>query len=414
MTTGHLVQECGEAIAAALDKADAVELLYLSPADKASALVQLARLESRVAATRLRLMAVADEVTEEKGDRDVAAWCQRELLVDRGAARRDMTLAGALEHRWHVLAQGHRVGEVSTAQADVIARALDDLPDDTPSDIRAEAERVLVEYAATFAPKELRRLGSRILDIVAPEVGEEQERKRLEGEERKARKTTSLTTRSHGDGSTTIRIRVPDATADRLLTYLHAWTNPRKHDGKPAGTAGTGAGTKVSYPTRLGHAFCALLEHLDPNKLPRHGGTATSVVVTMDYDTMISGLGVATTNTGGRISASEARRLMCTSHVIPAVLGGKSEPLDLGRGQRLYKLGQRRAMDLRDQHCRAEGCDIPAAWCEAHHLIPWLKGGKTDLADGILLCSHHHHRAHDDRYLHDRLPNGDLRFHRRR
>ena len=37
MTTGHLVQECGEAIAAALDKADAVELLYLSPADKAAA-----------------------------------------------------------------------------------------------------------------------------------------------------------------------------------------------------------------------------------------------------------------------------------------------------------------------------------------------------------------------------------------
>ena len=278
----------------------------------------------------------------------------------------------------------------------------------------ATAEKALVEYAATFAPKELRRLGGRILDIVAPEVGEEQERKRLEGEERKARRTTSLTTRSHGDGSTTIRIRVPDATADRLLTYLHAWTNPRKHDGKPAGGTGSGTRTKVSYPTRLGHAFCALLEHLDPNKLPRHGGTATSVVVTMDYDTMISGLGVATTNTGGRISASEARRLMCTSHVIPAVLGGKSEALDLGRGERLYKLGQRRAMDLRDQHCRAEGCDIPAAWCEAHHLIPWLKGGKTDLADGILLCSHHHHRAHDDRYLHDRLPNGDLRFHRRR
>lgn len=204
---------------------------------------------------------------------------------------------------------------------------------------------------------------------------------------------------------------MPDATADRLLTYLHAWTNPRKQDGE---SAGTDAATTASYPTRLGHAFCALLEHLDPARLPRHGGTATSVVVTMDYDTMLSGLGVATTNTGGRISASEARRLLCTSHVIPAVLGGKSEPLDLGRGRRLYEKGQRRAMDLRDRHCRAEGCDIPAAWCEAHHLIPWLQGGRTDLADGILLCSHHHHRAHDDRYLHDRLPNGDLRFHRRR
>ena len=116
---------------------------------------------------------------------------------------------------------------MSTAQADVIARALDDLPTETPADMLAEAERVLVEHAATFTPKELRVLGRRILDVVAPDVGEEQERRRLEDEERRARKTTSLTTRSHGDGTTTIRIRVPDATADRLLTYLHAWTNPR-------------------------------------------------------------------------------------------------------------------------------------------------------------------------------------------
>ena len=80
-------------------------------------------------------------------------------------------------------------------------------------------------------------LGSRILDVVAPEVGEEQERKRLEDEERQARKTTSPDhPRPHGDGTTTIRIRVPDATADRLLTYLHAWTNPRKARRQAAAT----------------------------------------------------------------------------------------------------------------------------------------------------------------------------------
>ena len=44
MTSGHLVQECGEAISAALDKAEAVELLYLSPSEKADALKTLARL----------------------------------------------------------------------------------------------------------------------------------------------------------------------------------------------------------------------------------------------------------------------------------------------------------------------------------------------------------------------------------
>jgi hypothetical protein len=424
MTSGHLVQECGEAISAALDKADAIELLYLSPSEKAAALVQLARLAARVDATRLRLMAVSDEVAEQSGDRDVAAWCQRETRVDRGPARRDLALARSLERRWTILAAGFAAGEVSTAQADVIARALDDLPDEITPDLRTQAERVLVEHAATFTPRELRNLGRRILDVIAPEVGEDQERKRLEDEERQARKTTSLTTRSNGDGTTTLRLRVPDATAGRLLTYLHAWTNPRKNpstdgtDGNNGNEAGrpdtTGDQASVPYSTRLGHAFCDLLEHLDPTRLPVHGGTATTIVITAALETLLTGLGVATTSTGQRISAGEVRRLACTANLVPAVLGGASEILDLGRSQRLHSAAIRRAMGVRDRHCRAEGCDIPAAWCEAHHLTPWSKGGKTNLADGLLLCSHHHHRAHDDRYLHERTPSGDLRFHRRR
>ena len=210
MTTGHLVQECGEAISAALDKVEALELLYLSPAEKAEGLRQLARLESRVAAARLRLLAVSDEVAEQTADRDVAAWCRRETRIDRGVARRDLALARSLDRRWTVLAAAHAGGDVSTAQADVIARALDDLPDKIDPDVVAKAERVLIEHAATFAPRELRNLGRRILDVVAPEVGEDQERRKLEDEERKARRTTTLTTRVNGDGTTTIRIRVPE------------------------------------------------------------------------------------------------------------------------------------------------------------------------------------------------------------
>jgi hypothetical protein len=71
-------------------------------------------------------------------------------------------------------------------------------------------------------------------------------------------------------------------------------------------------------------------------------------------------------------------------------------------------------MAIRDVTCRAEGCEIPAVWCEAHHAAePWTTGGRTDLADGLLLCSWHHHRAHDHHYDTRRLPSGELRFHRR-
>ncbi len=409
MTTGHHVQECEQAIAAALDKVDEVEFLYLSPTEKVDSLLALEGLEARLTATKLRLLAAAGDVAEVSGARDIGTWFQQAARVDRGPARRAMTLAKALELRWSALGAAFRAGAVSAAQADTIARALDDLPDAVGSDIVALAERVLVEHAATYAPRELRALGRRILDVIAPEIGEEDARKQLEDEERHARKKTSLTTQAHGDGTTTIKIRLPDASADRLTTYLHAWTNPRRPDGSPGRTD---AMSESPYPTRLGHAFCALLEHLDPAELPLHGGTATTVMVTIGWDALMSGLGMASTGTD-QMTAGEARRLACTANLVPIVLGGKSEILDVGRARRLFTAAQRRALAVRDGRCRAHGCDMPADWSEAHHLHPWSRGGNTDLDNAILLCSHHHHRAHDDRYLHDRLPTGDLRFHRR-
>jgi hypothetical protein len=164
---------------------------------------------------------------------------------------------------------------------------------------------------------------------------------------------------------------------------------------------------------RLGRAFCSLLEHWDPHRLPIHGGAATTIMVTLDLDALRTEVGIALTDAGEPITAAEARRLACTAGIIPAVLGTDSQPLDLGRTTRLFTAAQRTAMALRDQTCRAEGCQIPATWSEAHHLTPWTHGGRTDLDSGILLCSWHHHRAHDPTYTSHRLPNGDLRFHRR-
>ena len=139
------------------------------------------------------------------------------------------------------------------------------------------------------------------------------------------------------------------------------------------------------------------------------------MMVTIDLAQLRQDLGAAQLGNGGRISAGEARRLACTATIIPVVLGGASQILDLGRKSRLFSPAQRQALMLRDQHCRAEGCTIPATWCEAHHLgTPWSQGGRTDLANGALLCSHHHHRAHDPTYHHDILGDGQLRFQRRR
>jgi hypothetical protein len=245
--------------------------------------------------------------------------------------------------------------------------------------------------------------------VLAPDLAEEEERRRLEAEERAARRTTGLTMRVRGDGSTDIRIRVPDHVAARLKTYLESMTGPRHQAFRADDEV-----ANLPYPRRLGEAFCALLERLPGQLLPQHGGTATTVMVTIPFDELRSGLGAADLGSGDRITAGQARRLACNADLIPVVLGGASEVLDLGRTRRVFSPAQRKAMALRDKECRTEGCTIPATWCEAHHWQPWSRGGRTDLEDGVLLCPWHHHRAHDPAYDLSRLPNGDVRFNRRR
>ena len=141
------------------------------------------------------------------------------------------------------------------------------------------------------------------------------------------------------------------------------------------------------------------------------------MVVTLDYDRLLSGLGAAQLDTGHEISAGEARRLVCEAGIVPAVyrrvLGGPSVVLDLGRRTRLHTEAQRLALAIRDRGCTADGCERAPGWCHAHHDQPWSTGGSTSLDNGRLLCGHHHRRAHDPRYAMTHLPTGKVAFHRR-
>jgi hypothetical protein len=165
----------------------------------------------------------------------------------------------------------------------------------------------------------------------------------------------------------------------------------------------------VPYPVRLGHALMDLIERLPRDLLPTYGGAPATIVATMTLEQLRTGLGAATLDTGTAVSAGQMRRLACNAGIIPAVLDGRSQPLDLGREKRLFTPAQRIAMDLRDRGghaeghgegsgCVIEGCDQPASACDAHHLIPWEEGGTTDLEHGILVCPYHHHRIHDSRW----------------
>ncbi|HJQ07613.1 MAG TPA: DUF222 domain-containing protein [Nocardioides sp.] len=390
----HPILRCARTLETELHAVAEMPADYLRTRDKEEALLTLARVKAETAELELRLLAAASDVAEEHAARDAGTWYAHAVRLTAQAARADLHLATDLEAH-PLTAAAMRAGSVNQAQARVIIRSVDKLSDEVDDLTRARAEKHLIELAGTHDPRDLQVLGTKILEVVAPDVAEAELGKALEREEQAARDKCSLKMSRRADGTTKLTALVPDSIAERLTTYLDAEDSPR-----------------VTKSRSRGEAFCRLLEHLDPNRLPDHGGDATTVFVTIPLETLQHELGSAMLGSTA-ISASEARRLACTAKIIPVVLGAESEVLDLGRAQRFYLAAQRKAMRLRDKRCRAEGCTIPAAWCEAHHLRPWSEGGKTDLADGVLLCSHHHHRAHDTRYDMTKLATGDYRFHRR-
>jgi hypothetical protein len=407
--TRHPYLRAADQIASALKDTFDVDPTFMSTREKAEALLAFTSLASQLEGLRLGLIATGQDVADRDAVRTIAGWLETRTNTDHGPNHRSLRLAHALDRCWHQVAAGLADGRVNVAQAEVIVHALDELPDNVPVETTLQAEGHLVLEASHFGPRALRTLGRRILEVVAPDVAEDQERLTLEREEQYAACRTSLFSQRLGDGTTKVTIRLPDTCAARMHTYLDAFTSPRRTVGDATGLA-----DRVPSYQAKGQAFCALLESLDPRRAPLHGGDATTVMVTISLDQLTNALGAAGFGMDNRISAGEARRLACTAMLIPVVLGQKSEILDLGRSSRLFSPAQRKAMALRDRHCRAEGCSVPAPWCEAHHnASPWGKGGQTNLADGKLLCSWHHHRAHDDRYLHDELPNGDVRFTRR-
>ncbi len=415
----HPLVRCVRAVSTELDGVAASDPTYLSADAKAEVLEGLSRQLARLEGLRLAVLASADDVAEDAGARSAGAWLAHRTRSDGRDGRRWQRLADAIDQRYAATGAALRDGAVAPAQVEVIVHALDALPADVGPVVRGRAEERLLADAAHFTPRELRVLGRRVLEVVAPEVADDQERRALEAEERRAHDRMRIVTRDLGNGMSRALVDLPTVSMDLWLTQLHAFASPRRDHLEAADIPDLErrdpeTGTRIGYPQRLAQAFCTMLERMPQGVLPAQGGDATTLLVTIDQRWLEEGVGAARLSSGGRLSVGETRRLACNAGIIPMVLGGESQPLDVGRRRRLFGPAQRKAMVVRDRQCRAAGCDVPAAWCEAHHLKPWSAGGKTDLADGILLCGFHHHRAHDRRYDQSRLPGGDVRFNRRR
>jgi Domain of unknown function (DUF222) len=272
--------------------------------------------------------------------------------------------------------------------------------------------------------KRLRQTARRMFAVVDAELAARHEAVLLGRETRTAEAETFFSLLDNGDGSFTGRFRIPELHGHLLTQAVDRLTAPRRlgrdRHGQPVtDVTAPGGGWGHNVHETRGAALCELIEHLpttgwaglDGN---RHGGNGCEVLVTMDLDALLTGLGAAGLDTGVAITAGEARRLACAAGLVPAVLGGRSEPLDLGRSRRLHSRAQRRALALTHDTCAVAGCQRPFAWCEIHHhRLSWHKGGATDLDNGLPVCGYHHRRAHDTRFDLRRRPDGEWAFHRR-
>jgi hypothetical protein len=196
---------------------------------------------------------------------------------------------------------------------------------------------------------------------------------------------------------------------------------------------------------------------LEGGRLPQTGGVRPQLTVTVDLDSLTSGPGGLGGELGwaGPLDPQACRRLACdaavtrvlvtrqsTSHgaddctgeqrapapgpddgadqglgarlqaamaLLPPVLGGApSQPLDVGRTSRVVTPSQRHTLAVRDGGGVFPGCQRPLAWCEAHHLVHWLDGGPTDLANLVLLCRAHHRAVHEGGWQLASGPDGRL------
>jgi hypothetical protein len=118
----------------------------------------------------------------------------------------------------------------------------------------------------------------------------------------------------------------------------------------------------------------------------------------MDWGDLADRTGAGTTLTGELLAPETVRRMACDAAIIPAVLGGRSELLDLGRTVRLVTPKLFLALCLRDKGCTFPGCSRPPTWCDAHHCLHWCDGGPTDLSNMVLLCAKHHTIVHQKGY----------------
>jgi hypothetical protein len=141
---------------------------------------------------------------------------------------------------------------------------------------------------------------------------------------------------------------------------------------------------------------------LDTGALGNHRAVRPHITVVVDLEQLPGSTPdliaqVRADRRDGGLSAAMLERITCDCDVSRVITAGRSEVLDVGRATRTISPALWRALVVRDGGCTRPGCHAPPEQCEAHHIVPWSRGGRTELENLELLCWRHHRQQHGDR-----------------
>jgi len=326
-----------------------------------------------------------------------------ELLVQR--------LSGASAHDAHAMVRvGALLDEGSPLDSVGAAVKAGSLSLDAADAIRAGLatvdEAVPVESVVDAADALLRDAGSLTVEKLAArarEWGAELDEQHILDRERALRDARYLRITPQRDGMTRLTGLLDPESAAVVVAAYDGATSPRRGGPRFVDPAEEARAEKVVDDPRTVEqlavdAFVELVR-LGTDAAPDIVGAqrpAVRIVVTDRDLARRAGAGWIEGQTAP-ISIATVERELCDRGTVPIHFDSDGQIVNVGREKRLFTARQRIGLAVRDGGCRFPGCDRPPSWCEAHHINEWFRDqGGTDIADGILLCRHHHLLIHND------------------
>lgn len=209
---------------------------------------------------------------------------------------------------------------------------------------------------------------------------------------------------THGDGSMTISVELPQEQGELVLKALECAMAARERDAREQSMPDGNTSAEVLASSKrddnwFAHQADALVE-IAQSYLAGGSEKNTStadhyqVVVHVDAAALAATDNPEQLNAKSDLPIESVRRLCCDTGLVAVSEDEKGHPLDVGRKHRVVQPALRRALLARDKCCRYPGC-THRKWLDAHHVKHWMDGGETSLDNTMLLCSKHHRLLHE-------------------